>query len=575
MMSWLRGRARAAREGDAGVGMITVVIAMSLFLLLTMAILGQVVGGQTLARSGQDWNRALAAAQAGTDDYLSRLNNSNGDYYRFDGRTVQDPSNPALGQTAGSPNWAPVPQAGGSAGGAKFHYDVDLAYYVGGVDESGRTVQPNGTIKLTVTGSAGKRTRTLRSDIRRIGFLDNLYFSDFETKDPDSYRTYFPYDTNGDGDVDDVLDGRDKTWAGAPGNNCANKYYGTRSTSCTNIQFANDVLSGPVHSNDKILICNNAVFNAKVETARGRRTNDCASTAGTTFARTGDPKLVSAIEMPRTNSSLITQTAATTSPRGCLFVGETKIVIRGNTMRVTSPWTRSTPVCQKDTWTPLPANGVVYVDTAVVGVAGDPNNWTSAEAKPCDNTGAKSNSVGYPVTNEAHWDYPCGRGDVFIQEEAGDQANGLNGRLTVAAKGDLYITDDLEYAPGTDIAGGSLLGLIAENNVYYWHPIDAAGANLAVTGTTFKNRNVDAAMLSVLHSVTTMNYFAGSTLEKLNISGNMTQKYRGIVKRGSAGYDKNYLYDQRLLYDAPPHFLEPTISQFTAKRITETSPLYR
>jgi hypothetical protein len=243
-------------------------------------------------------------------------------------------------------------------------------------------------------------------------------------------------------------------------------------------------------------------------------------------------------------------------------------------MRVTSPWTRSTPVCQKNAWIPLPANGVVYVDTAVVGVDGDPNNWAAGDKKPCA-VGALANSVGYPATNEAYWDYPCGRGDVFIQEENGDQANGLDGRLTVAAKGDLYITDDLEYKPGTDVAGGSLLGLIAENNVYYWHPIDSSGGNLPVAGTTFKNRNIDAAMLSVLHSVTTMNYFAGSTLEKLNISGNMTQKYRGIVKRGSAGYDKNYMYDERLLYDAPPHFLEPSISQFAAKRINEITPLYR
>ena len=554
MTTWLHTRVRAAREGDAGMGMITVVIAMTLFMLLSVVVLSQAVGSQTLARSDQDTSTALYAAQAGIEHYITKLNNED-TYVQYDGKTKTDPNNGAMGSTAGKRNWLTVPQASGAAGRAKFHYELDLRYYAGGVDSAGKVIPATGTIKVTSTGWAGKRKRTLTADVRRDGFLDNLYYSDFETKDPDAYV--------------DSVDGNTAAWAKT---NCADKYYYTgRNKSCINIQFANDRLSGPVHSNDAILICNNAVFSADVTTVWSgrRRTDGCSSTSGTTFKNPTDPRVVARVDLPATNNELKAQTLSTTYPRGCLFVGETKIVVKGNQLKITSPWTRDTPVCKKDTWIPIPANGVIYVDNAVTGTAGDPNNWTSAETKPCT-VGANANSVGYPVVNESGWAYKCSQGDVFIQQENGDAANGLDGRLTVAAKGNVYLTGNLQYKAGTDTdVMGSMLGLIADNNVYYWHPVDSGGKNLSVAGTSFTNRSVDAALLSVQHSVTTMNYASGTSLGTLNIRGNLTQKYRGIVKRGTAGYDKNYAFDWRLQLAAPPHFIEPTVSQFDAKRVTE------
>jgi hypothetical protein len=553
MTTWLRNRIRADREGDAGLGMITVVLAMALFLLLSAAVLGQAVGGQALARSNQDTNTALYAAQAGIEHYLTKLNDDNA-YVQYDGKTKTDPANGAMGTTGGKRNWLPVPQASGGQGGARFHYELDLRYYAGGVDAAGKTIPATGTIKISATGWSGTRKRTLAADVRRSGFLDNLYYSDYETKDPDAYIS--------------SIDAQTAAWAKT---NCANKYYYSgRHKNCINIQFANDRLSGPVHSNDAILICNNAVFDAAVTTVWSgrRRTDGCGSTSGTTFKNPGDPKVVARVDLPATNNALKNQTLPTAFPRGCLFVGETKIVVSGGKLFITSPWTKDTPVCQKDTWIPIPPNGVIYVDNAVVGVAGDPNNW-AAGTGPCQPE-ANANSVGYPVPGESGWNYKCGRGDVFIQQENGDAAHGLDGRLTVAAKGDLYVTGDLQYKAGTDAeVMGSMLGLIADNNVYYWHPVDSNGKNIAVAGTTFTNRRVDAALLSVQHSVTTMNYWSGASLGTLNIRGNMTQKYRGIVKRGSSGYDKNYAFDWRLQLAAPPHFIEPTISQFGAKNVTE------
>ena len=70
-------------------------------------------------------------------------------------------------------------------------------------------------------------------------------------------------------------------------------------------------------------------------------------------------------------------------------------------------------------------------------------------------------------------------------------------------------------------------------------------------------------------------YGVGPGLGELKITGALIQKYRGPVRAGSSGYGKNYVYDQRLRYDAPPKFLNPTISPFGAVRTAEARPQYR
>ena len=175
---------------------------------------------------------------------------------------------------------------------------------------------------------------------------------------------------------------------------------------------------------------------------------------------------------------------------------------------------------------------------------------------------------------ETDWYYPCKAGDVFIEQLDGQTANALLGRLTVSASNDLYVTNHLEYAGGT--GGNSFLGLIADNFVYVWHPVSgSANLNLPGQATPFLDARVNAALLSVTHSITVQQYGTGASLGTLNITGALIQKYRGIVRSGSAGYGKNYVYDQRLRYDSPPKFLNPTISSFGVVRTAEAKPQYR
>jgi len=554
---------RRSASPDEGFALMGVVMLMLVLLLACSVVVSLTVSGSRFQRKQQDWNAALAAAQAGIDDYLQRLNNTDGGYYQYDGTTSVDPANPAMSAPGSPLTWAPVPQSDGGTGRASFHYSADTAAY------TGAGVPQTGVITVTSTGKVGTRTRTLRTQLRRSGFLDNLYFTEYETQDP------------------------------AQGTNstaCALKhYYDGRPASCRSIQFGNDRLSGPVHSNDTMLICQNVVFSDKVTSAtpdqgsgKYYRDNGCGSASPAPVFQAGVPTQVPIIPVPSTNQSVKQQTVGSAATQGCLFVGPTTITLNKTQMFVHSPWTRTSPRCALDQWITIPANGTVYVDDRPANDSTDPNSWSTADAASvqtlCDQQvgdGITSgNPVGYPLPTEAGWSYPCTAGDAFVQELDGAAANGLTGRLTVATSGNIYITDNLHYGPSSGI-----LGLIANQSVWYWHPTDHNHSNInlpakqypaqAAKSQPLVNPTVSAAMVSLQHSIGTMHYDQGASLGTLTINGSLTQFYRGVVKQGASGYDKNYVYDQRLRYDSPPHFLNPTTSRFAPTLSAEIAPQVR
>jgi len=101
---------RKRRQADErGIALILVIAAMTALLLGALAAVQYAVGYLPVARADQDRIGALAAAEAGVNDYLNRLNQDPN--YWGDGST-----NLALQTT---PSWGWVPVAPGSD--AYFH----------------------------------------------------------------------------------------------------------------------------------------------------------------------------------------------------------------------------------------------------------------------------------------------------------------------------------------------------------------------------------------------------------------------------------------------------------------------
>jgi hypothetical protein len=153
-------------------------------------------------------------------------------------------------------------------------------------------VTANGNIVVESTGTCRHRTRTVKAFVRRSGFVDFVYFTDFEVRDPLDYR------------------GRP---ARPRPTHCAT-YFGlrTRSFACRDLRFSNDTLAGPVHSNDTMMICNNVTFKDVVTTMSGPvaangnrnyRVDGCgtAGTGGTTVRRAGRPGQRHKVNLPSTN----------------------------------------------------------------------------------------------------------------------------------------------------------------------------------------------------------------------------------------------------------------------------------
>ncbi len=119
-------------------------------------------------------------------------------------------------------------------------------------------------------------------------------------------------------------------------------------------------------------------------------------------------------------------------------------------------------------------------------------------------------------------------------------------------------------------------------------PLLFASSNVTSTlaTTAFRGPSISAALLTVAHSFGVQNYRYGPAFSTysapaslLTVTGAIAQKYRGtvgVISGGTitAGYAKNYGYDQRLKYDSPPHFLDPVASAWQVVTWAEQKPAF-
>jgi hypothetical protein len=529
------------RAAEAGFTLVTVMGVLLIASLLSVATFAAVNGDAR--ESGKDVGRkqALAAAEAGVNDYLFHLNQDNAYWTKCTNVPAPNAVNDVWDGTGTDPRkWRNVP-------GSNAQYAIELlpvAPYTkctpGASVASSMIDISSRTLRIRVTGrvptAAGMDYRSVIAAVKRDGFLDFLYFTDYETSD----SVWYGVSTDGrptGGSQGDLI-----SWAA---NNCNTTYWrdGRGSLkwsgkftdakggslgpiSCTQIQFASkDVVSGPLHTNDDLYTCDNPTFGRntqdRIESGASYRTA-CTAGAKPNFkgAFLQNQKVIG---MPATNAQLKQITAP-----AYLFSGTQTIQLRVDDMLV-----NGTPK-------PYPSNGVLYIQNSGYCPAYQPLN---------PDNGTTS----------------CG--NVRLSGTYGHD-------LTIATENDIVIDGDVKRS------GDAMLGLIANQFIRVANPSNhstpsdpSACDNVASTA----NRQIDAAILSLQHSFTVDNYYCGHPIGTLTVNGVIAQKFRGPVGTGGAsgastGYIKAYNYDDRMAYRSPPNFLDPVQSAWRIARYTEQAP---
>lgn len=401
------------------------------------------------------------------------------------------------------------------------------------------------TFRVKSVGTSGSATRTMIATFKVSGFLDFIYFTNFESEDPSLYN--------------------------AP-SGCTEKYYSEwkGKYSCETIVFTSgDSVNGPMHTNDSARLEGSVTFGRSgenppdaVEIFGGTYPEDsnenCKSGSATFNTATKCYIKGEKLIMPEGDTSLLAYVESKNE-----LSGETRLELNGtaNTIHVVNFNEEGEESTETINW---PKNGLLYVKAYACGYEGDP-------------------AYGADGTTEAKEEKGCG--NVYVKGT-------YSKSLTIAAEdsviinGNIYPTSvagDLGAAP----TGTATLGLIAGEYVRIYHPVSSGGSD-SLSGCSASNLSessdpnkwgslsnpwIYAAILSTNHSFMVDNFRCGAQLGDLNVYGAIAQDYRGIVGLvGTSGYIKNYKYDGRLAIDEPPYFLAPLKAGWKVVRETAPSP---
>jgi len=535
----LSGYWRARLSAEHGFTMLLALFVLMITTLLLGSAYMAVAGDVGLSHNDLSQKQALSAAQAGIAAYNYDLN-QNPNYWELcaSATAVAVPGSATETYTT-----APLVASTAPSGTTSCSTANPIATMIEAATLTSGAINPAaGTFRISSTGTAGSVSRTIVAQYKRSSFLDFVYYTDYETIDP----------------------------AALPGNpaDCARHYGDTpaRGVNCSGpISFVTgDVISGPLHSEDTLAICGNPVF--------GRTSNDQIQAPGLSTEHQSGCTMPSApytapfmtgtynntapsLTPPPTDSQIL----ALTQP-AYHFVGATTIVLAGASMTVTNPalgWVNQTVA--------FPSNGVVYVSSSTTSACSETYTPYTANAT-------------YPAMNGnpagANYDPACG--NAYI-------SGNYNASLTIATDNDIIINGNLSPTGqplGTTPTGTALLGLIANNFVRLYHPVNGNNPSLSANcrasnaNGSLANPYIYAAILAVNHSFIVDNFNCGSALNNLTLYGTVAQLFRGPVGTTSSGtvatgYIKKYTYDDRLATIEPPDFLSPLSAAWYVQRQTE------
>ena len=494
-------------RSDAGMALPTVIGVLILVSALTAALLTSVQADTGLSRRDQDRKAAYAAAEAGLNAYLFRL---------ADNPEVWTTCTAIGGTQYLSQQWngsGADPRSWRSLPSSEAQYTVELLPAPGNATcnatnptTAANSLLDQGTINVRATGRMRGMKRSIVARLRRHTFLDYIYFTNFETRDP-AWYTPAAY----------------AAWAST---NCGYWRNGrgaaifSGSSGCVELNFiAQDSIVGPFHTNDSILTCGTPTFGGGGATrielnppAPGWRAN-----GGCTGSPTFSGQLITAdnvLAMPPTNLALQGDALP-----AYVYTGSKHITLGATTFNITDDATGVT-----STNVAYPSNGLIYVKNGACG-------------------------VGYNADTPLAQPFGCA--NVFV--------HGTNGTsLTIASQKDLIVDGDIRNS------NDALLGLVANEFVRVQHVISPASTSTCTANAApiLNDVRIEAAILSLAHSFAVDSYTCGSGMGTLHVFGSIAQNYRGAVgtfnSSGLAsGYVKDYQYDPRLAYRSPPHFLDP------------------
>jgi hypothetical protein len=419
----------------------------------------------------------------------------------------------------------------GDAGNAAFSGWVQLSsspleYYTYAPTDT------DGVISLQVSGKAGSGdtaiVRTFQYTIKPATTLDDVYWSNYETIDPDLGSSYQYCATHYDEPSSDSY----TNWAsdGIP-------QYGPPS-SCPVVFTTGDVLNGPVFSNDTFAMCGTPTFTSSVDS--GNIYNTTSGTGGIyvgtsgcgsdtpTFSGPAPAKVGN--ETPRTASDDLTPAR----DYGCFITGGTA----------------------PTSLTPSNVTISLTVSGSTTKIA-----WSGSSAH-VDNASTNTNSCTSPITlsslttglvfvngNVTISGQMTGALDVVTCNTSTDANTGNCNNTTTNSN--IIIPSSITYPTANKVLSSSqptsdskdILGLIANNFV-------------EVTATS--TIEIDAAILALQDSFYVNNWGGGGSYGTLNVFGSIAQNFRGPVGLvGGTGYSKNYNFDTSLQTLFPPFFIPP------------------
>jgi len=540
---------RLRGAADDGFTMILVICALALVSLLSVAAFAAVNDDLPLSANDSLQKQAYAAAQAGIQQYLFDLDQNS----QFWTQCVPNPAN-GINYAGSISSTRPVP------GSSTESYAIELMPAAGQSqftqcsksDPVDSMIQATGTgagtLRIRSTGYAGNVTRTVVASLRQQSFLDYVWFTNFETSDPivqAENAGVSPTSSNWSTVVGDA-----ETQCGMYRfNGRYNKDF-YNNTSCDQINFiTKDNVAGPFHTNDQAEVCGTPTFGRSlvdaVEFGAPPGFYEGQGCSGSPNFK-GNKNLSAAnLKLPPWNSAL--QSVAT-SPFN--LTGTTCITLAAGSISIAQP-NATYPSCFSSgipytTYSYYPSNGVLYV--------------ANSKTTPC--------SLTYDPDNPSYTGN-TGCGTVYIQGTYGSP-------LTINAENDIVIDGNLTHSGAT-----SVLGLVANNFVRVYHPVGnepsssaSCSKSSANAAGTMTNVSIDAMILSLQHSFIVDNYDCGGALGTLTVNGGIAQNFRGTVGSGSGGgvstgYAKSYNYDDRLRYEEPPHFIDPTQSAWRVARENE------